>query len=140
MNREEIQGFLPHREPMLLIDSVEVTPDGVSHGKFRVPEDPFYCKGHFPGNPIVPGVILCEMMAQTSGALYPEAFRDHHMVYRGINQVRFRHEVRPGDLCEIDVVLLEHKGGIYLCEGKVSVGGKLCCQGVITLAAAGASK
>ena len=134
MTREEIMGYLPHREPMLLIDSVEVDASGVAHGLFRVPADPFYCRGHFPGNPIVPGVILCEMMAQTSSALYADAFKTHFMVYRGMDQVKFRREVHPGDLCEISATLLEQRGALYVCDAAVSVGGQRCCQARITLA------
>ena len=65
MNREEIQEYLPHRAPMLLLDSADVDEAGVCHARYTIPEDPFFCRGHFPGNPIVPGVILCEIMAQS---------------------------------------------------------------------------
>ena len=135
MDREQIQTFLPHRDPMLLVDSMEIEADGSCHAQYRIPMDPFYCRGHFPGNPIVPGVILCEMMAQASSGLYSEAFKDHLMVYRGMDQVKFRREVHPGDLCDITATLLEHKGSIYLCDAFVSVNGQRCCQGRITLAA-----
>ena len=135
MNREEIQSFLPHRDPMLLVDTMEVDASGVCHATYRIPDNPFYCQGHFPGNPIVPGVILCEMMAQASSGLYTRAFKDNLMVYRGMDQVKFRHEVRPGDLCETRATLLEHKGSLFVCEATVSVGGVRCCQARITLAA-----
>ena len=65
MNREEIKSHIPHREPMLLLDWAELLEDGTSHARFTIPEKPFFCEGHFPGNPIVPGVILCEIMAQS---------------------------------------------------------------------------
>ena len=135
MNKEEIQKFLPHRDPMLLVDSMEVDGSGVCHALYRVPEHPFYCEGHFPGNPIVPGVILCEMMAQASSGLYPEAFDGGLVVYRGMEQVKFRHEVHPGDLCETRATLVEHKGSLFVCETTLSVGGVRCCQARITLAA-----
>ena len=135
MNREQIQNYLPHRDPMLLIDSVEVDADGVCHGLYRIPENPFYCQGHFPGNPIVPGVILCEIMAQACFALFVEIFKDNLVVYRGMDQVKFRREVRPGDLCEIRTTLMEQKGSIYVCDASLSVSGKRCAQAQITLAA-----
>lgn len=135
MNREEIKGILPHREPMLLLDSMTLDGEGLCHATYRIPDDPFFCRGHFPGNPIVPGVILCEIMAQACSQLFVEAFKDHLLVYRGLDQVKFRGTVRPGDLCEITARLLESKSGLYVCETSLSVSGKRCCQGIITLAA-----
>ncbi len=134
MTREEIQTILPHRDPMLLVDSLELGADGFGHATYRVPENPFYCRGHFPGRPLVPGVILCEMMAQACCILFPEVFQDHLVVYRGLDQVKFRAEVHPGDLCETTCRILERKGGIFLCDATLSVSSKRCAQARITVA------
>jgi len=135
LDREGIKQIIPHREPMLLVDRMELDASGVGHAWYTVPENPFYCQGHFPGNPIVPGVILCEMMAQSTCQLFPEVFKDHLVVYRGLDEVKFRGTVRPGDLCEITCRLTEQKGSLYVCETTLSVAGKRCAQAVLTLAA-----
>jgi len=135
MDREGIMGILPHRDPMLLVDRMEVDAEGVGHAWYTVPEDPFYCRGHFPGNPIVPGVILCEIMAQSTCQLYPEVFADHLVVYRGLDGVKFRGVVKPGDTCEVTCTLQENKGSLYVCKASLAVDGKRCAEAQITLAA-----
>ena len=135
MDVSEIKGYLPHREPMLLVESSVMDALGVSHATYRIPQDPFYCQGHFPGNPIVPGVILCEIMAQSCFNLMLEVFAENLVVYRGLEGVRFRGTVHPGDLTETTCTLVEHKGTLWVCDAKLSVSGKLCAQARITLAA-----
>ena len=125
---------IPHREPMLLLDEAWQDAEGIAHATYRIPEKPYFCEGHFPGNPIVPGVILCEIMAQSCFTLFIDAFEEHLILYRGLDAVKFRGTVHPGDLCEMQATLVEHKGSIYLCEAALSVNGKRCAQARITLA------
>ena len=134
MKREKIIKLLPHREPMLLLDEARLDAEGVARASYRIPEKPFFCEGHFPGNPIVPGVILCEIMAQSCFTLFIDAFEEHLILYRGLDAVKFRGTVHPGDLCEMQATLVEHKGSIYLCEATLSVNRKRCAQARITLA------
>ncbi|MDE5732252.1 MAG: beta-hydroxyacyl-ACP dehydratase [Bacteroidales bacterium] len=134
MNREELKHYLPHREPMLLVDEIDIDENGVCHGKYRIREDEFFCRGHFPGNPIVPGVIQCEIMAQSCALLVKDEIQGKTTLYSGIDDVRFKNVIRPGDLCEITAKLTARRGKLFFCEASVSVGGKLCCKGNLSFA------
>ena len=105
MNREEIKNLLPHREPMLLVDEITVDEEGTAHGLYRVRGDEFFLQGHFPGNPVVPGVILCEIMAQACGLLIGDEIKGKTPVYTGLDKVRFRNSVRPGDETVADLIV-----------------------------------
>lgn len=103
MNRDEIKKLLPHREPMLLLD--ETTPEGdEAHGRYTVRGDEWFVQGHFPGNPVVPGVVLCEMIGQNCAVLIGDKLLGKTPFFTGMNKVKFRHTVRPGDgSCELGV-------------------------------------
>lgn len=73
MKRDEIKKILPHREPMLLIDEANLLQENTAEGFYTVTGNEFFLQGHFPGNPVVPGVILCEIMAQTCCVSYGRA-------------------------------------------------------------------
>ena len=134
MDREELKEYLPHREPMLLVDEVEVDSEGVCRGKYRIRGDEFFCQGHFPDNPIVPGVILCEIMAQCCALLVKDELLTHLPLYSGINNVRFKNMVYPGDVCEVTARISTRRGPLVYCEASLSVGGKLCCRGELAFA------
>ncbi len=134
MNREELKEFLPHRDPMLLVDEIEMVAEGVCNAKYRIREDEFFCRGHFPGNPIVPGVILCEIMAQSCALVVKEDILNKTTLYTGIDNVRFKNIVRPGDLCEITATLVNRKGPIVCCQAVLSVNGAICCKGDLSFA------
>ncbi len=125
MNREDIKKIIPHREPMLLVDEAEVI-DGVAHGKYTVKGDEWFLQGHFPENPVVPGVVLCEMMGQSCCVLLADEAAGCTPYFTGLNNVKFRKTVKPGDTLETESVITGHKGPFYFAESKGRVEGKLC--------------
>ena len=134
MNKEEIKTFMPHREPMLLVDEAYVDENGVAHAQYRIKEDEFFTRGHFPGNPVVPGVIQCEIMAQSCAIAVKDVIPGHNTFYAGLNNVRFKNLVRPGDLCEITAKMTGSKANLYMFSAKLEVNGKLCCKGDLSFA------
>ncbi len=134
MNREELKNYLPHREPMLLVDECILDEQHVAHSKYHVTGEEFFLKGHFPGKPVVPGVILCEIMAQSCALLMKDDLPGKLTFYTGINNVRFKNQVVPGDTVEVECVLTAHRANIYFCDAKASVGGKLCVSGSLSFA------
>ncbi len=136
MNREEIKNILPHREPMLLLDEVEIIEeDGVkkSVGKYTVRGDEFFLQGHFPGNPIVPGVIQCEMIAQSAVTLIPDV-KGGTPLYTGLNNVKFKNPLLPGDTAVMTVELTARKGIFCFAKGRLEANGKLCTSAEFSFA------
>lgn len=133
MNREEIKKILPHREPMLLVDEVELS-QGKSHGRYRVRGDEFFLQGHFPGNPVVPGVIQCEMLAQSACVLLIGQAEGMTPLFTGLQNVKFRNQVKPGDIFETECELVRSRGSFYFAKGKGSVEGKLCVSAEFSFA------
>lgn len=119
---------------MLLVDEIEIDSEGVGHAKYLIKEDEFFCRGHFPGNPIVPGIIQLEIMAQSCALLVKDDIEGKTPLYSSINNVRFKNLVRPGDLCEITTRMANKRGNIYFCEAELKVRGKLCCKGELSFA------
>lgn len=133
MTREEIKAIIPHREPMLLIDEAWLE-DGAAKGKYTVRGDEFFLQGHFPGNPTVPGVILCEMIGQSCCVLYSGDIGGGTPVYTGIDKVRFRRQVKPKDTVDITCVPLRAVGAFRFVKGEARVGGELCVSGEFSFA------
>jgi len=134
MNRDEIQTFLPHRAMMLLLDDAIPIAPGEAGGSYQVRGDEFFLQGHFPDFPVVPGVILCEMIAQSAGVLVKDALRAGLLpLFTGMEKVRFRRMVRPGERIDTHCRLLRASGGLLKVAGEARVGGELCAEGVFLL-------
>ena len=127
MDKEAIKQILPHREPMLLVEEVTVDGEGHANGRYTVKGDEWFLQGHFPGNPVVPGVLLCEMVAQTCCALLGSVASEPGTTpfFTGLDKVKFRSPVRPGDVVETKCAITRSKSVFYFCTGSASVNGKL---------------
>lgn len=137
MNKEELMQVLPHRDHMLLLDNVEISGDNAI-GHYAVRGDEFFLKGHFPNNPIVPGVILCEILAQSACILVKDAMKPGKLpVYTGLNNVKFRSPVKPGDTIETHCYIKRAKHPFYFAQGTVIVDGRCCASAEFSFAIMG---
>ena len=134
MNRDEIKQIIPHREPMLLIDEIHREDEKHAVGKYRVRGDEWFLQGHFPGNPVVPGVVLCEMMGQTCAILIGEQLKGKTPFFTGMNKVKFRRSARPGDVLTMVATIQRHNGPFYFTAGQVLVAGQMIAQGEFSFA------
>jgi 3-hydroxyacyl-[acyl-carrier-protein] dehydratase len=135
MNRDEIKQILPHREPMLLLDEVYLDEETkTAHGTYAVTGEEWFVSGHFPGNPVVPGVILCEMMGQSCCVLLGNEARGKTPLFTGMKNVRFRGIVRPGDVIQTKCSLTRQRAPFYFAECEARVGGKLVAEAEISFA------
>ena len=133
--RAEIESILPHRDPFLLIDEVtELDPGRHVVARKRVTEED--CAGHFPGNPIMPGVKMVEALAQTGAVavLSEEKNRGRIALFAGIDGVRFKRIVRPGDQLMLECDLEATRGPVGKGKVRATVDGKLAVRGTLTFA------
>ena len=133
---QDILGFLPHRYPFLLIDRIvefEPTKRLVAIKNVTINEQFF--QGHFPGYPIMPGVLVVEAMAQAGGIIIMRETADREqklVVFTGIERAKFRRPVTPGDQLRIEVEVLSFRPRAGRIEGKAYVDGKLACEATLT--------
>jgi 3-hydroxyacyl-[acyl-carrier-protein] dehydratase len=137
LDRSEIEAILPHRDPFLLIDEVvELVPGSRVVARKRVRPDEWYLQGHFPGRPIMPGVLIVEAMAQTGAvAVLSEAENKGRLaLFAGIDGVRFKRIVEPGDELELTCDLEKVRGPIGKGRAEARVDGELAARGTLTFA------
>lgn len=135
---KEIMNILPHRPPFLLIDEIvecgtyEVGQKVVAKKNITINEDVF--KGHFPDEPVYPGVLIVESLAQAGAfmVLSQEEFKGKIAYFGGADKVKFKKIVRPGDTLILEVELIDDRRRIGKCKAKAYVNGKVCCSGELT--------
>lgn len=132
---EDIQKIIPHRSPMLLVDRVDNIVPGVSAVGYKgvTYNEPFF-KGHYPDYPVMPGVLIVEALAQTGAValLSNEEYKDKLVFFGGINNAKFRKQVKPGCLLRLETELTKIKGPVGIGKGKAYVEDVLMAEAEFT--------
>ena len=131
---EQIKEMLPHREPFLFIDAITKLEANLIEGYRDVKAEEFYFAGHFPGMPVMPGVLMVEAIAQ-AGILLVCEVREKRLgrktLFAGIEKVRFRRQVQPGDRLLLSADIVSGRSSVYKIHGTAKVGGELACEAVV---------
>jgi len=133
LTKTQICELIPHRDPFLWLDEVVDVSETTIHARKLVSPELDVFRGHYPGQPVLPGVLLCEAAMQAGAVLIArqlagEIPAGHVPVATRINNVKFRHMVRPGDILDIQVTFTERLGQAYFMTAKVAVSGKTAAQ------------
>jgi 3-hydroxyacyl-[acyl-carrier-protein] dehydratase len=131
MKISEIEEILPHRPPFLFVDEIVEISDTKIIAKRHVRDDEYFFKGHFPNEPIMPGVLIVEALAQTGAVMILRKMKGVIPLFLGIDKARFRRIVRPGDTLIMEVKLLRERGDIVKISGVARVGDEIACQAEI---------
>lgn len=133
----EIRGLIPHRYPFLLVDKIEeLEPGERAVGIKNVTQNEPFFQGHFPDYPVMPGVLIVEAMAQVGAVsvMINEEYRDKLALFAGIDGVRFRRQVIPGDVLRMEVTIERLKGRIGRGKGLATVDGEKACEAELMFA------
>ena len=137
LSTKEIMEIIPHRQPFLLIDTIEELEPGVrAVAKKCVSYNEPYFAGHFPGNPVMPGVLIVEALAQTGAVaiLSQPEWKGKTAYFAGIDKARFKQKVVPGDVLTLETEIIKIKGPIGIGKAVARVNGKLACSAELTFA------
>ncbi|MDR0862489.1 MAG: beta-hydroxyacyl-ACP dehydratase [Oscillospiraceae bacterium] len=132
LDRAAIEKLLPHRAPMLLLDTATTEGD-TAVCTYAIPPDAYFTRGHFPDNPVVPGVMLCEMMGQSACVLIGDA-SGKTPYFTGMDGVRFKRVVRPGETITLRSRITRQKGAFYFIEATAHVDGALAAKAELSFA------
>ena len=133
----QIMEMIPHRFPFLLVDRItECVPVKYAKGYKNLTMNEQFFQGHFPGNPIMPGVLIIESLAQTGAVaiLSEEANKGKNALFGGVDKLRFKKTVLPGDRLKLEVRIIKRKGPIGVGEAIATVDGKIAVKGELTFA------
>lgn len=135
MNKEQIMEIIPHRDPFLLIDEIIEMEVGVKiKARKYIKENEFWFKGHFPDYPVTPGVLMIEMLAQAGAVcmLSKPEFKGKIGLFGGIDKAKFRRQVVPGDVLDLEVEVIKQRGPVATCKALASVEGQKAVSCEIT--------
>lgn len=135
MTTERIKELLPHREPFLLVDAVTRLGESSIEAYRDILPAEFYFAGHFPGNPVLPGVLMVEAIAQVGILLVlarQEDRRGRNTLFAAIDSARFRRLVRPGERLLLGAEIVSGRAGVYKLHGTARVGDELACEATVT--------
>ena len=137
LNTKEIMDIIPHRQPFLLVDRIEEMEvgkraEGIGCVSYN---EPFFA-GHFPDQPVMPGVLIIEAMAQVGAVslLSDDKYKGKTPLFGGIKNAKFRRKVVPGDVLRMEVEMTRVRGPLGIGEGKAYVDGELCAQAELVFA------